>query len=260
LNLPTGATFPCIHDLILDKNTRVDKAGTLAKYFVMYRNMHNFWAIKLIVVDFLYLINVILNIYFIDVFLNGQFSTYGLDAINFLNHQPEDRIDPMAAVFPTLTKCIFRSYGASGTIKVEDNLCILPINIVNQRLYVFIWYWLILLSVITALSLSFHLIAPFNPVTYAQLSFKSWKKRKMADWKQLDTELHLKFGDWKLLTIIAKSMEPLFFEEFVTQLVIKGHAMKNGDIALKPLTRSRSSTLASQKGLPYKRSGSNTNV
>ena len=84
--------------------------------------MHNFWAIKLIVVDFFYLVNVIFNIYFIDVFLHGEFRVYGLDALSYLGHHPEQRIDPLAAVFPTMTKSTFRSYGQSGTIKVEDNL------------------------------------------------------------------------------------------------------------------------------------------
>ena len=224
--------------------------------------MHNFWAIKLIVVDFLYLANVIFNIYFIDVFLHGEFRVYGLDALSYLGHQPEERIDPLAAVFPTMTKCTFRSYGPSGTIKVEDNLCILPINIVNQRLYIFLWFWLVILSILTAVSLFIHLVVPFYPVFYFRYNLRTESKRRLADWKLLDKELHLKFGDWKLLTVIANSMEPMFFHDFIKELVIKGHAMKNGDIALQPLTRSRSSTLASQKGLPYRRalSGSNMRV
>ena len=260
MNLPTDVSFPCIHTLILDKPTRSDKARTLAKYFVMYRNMHNFWTIKLIFVDFLYLLNIIFNIYFIDIFLNGEFRIYGLDALNYLSHQPEDRIDPLAAVFPTLTKCTFRSYGPSGTIKVEDNLCVLPINIVNQRLYVFLWFWLVILCILTAINLFVHLVVPFYPVLYFRYNLKSKSKRILADWKLLDKELHLKFGDWQLLSIIANNMEPMFFNEFIKELVVKGHAMKNEDIALQPLQRSRSSTLASQKNLPYKRALSGSNI
>ena len=260
LNLPTDVSFPNIHSLVLDKSTRSDKARILAKYFVMYRNMHNFWTIKLIIIDLLYLVNVIFNIYFIDIFLNGEFRIYGLDALNVLSHQPEERIDPLAAVFPTLTKCTFRSYGPSGTIKVEDNLCVLPINIVNQRLYVFLWFWLVILSILTAISLLVHLVVPFYPVLYFRYNLKSESKRRLADWNLLDKELHLKFGDWKLLSVIANNMEAMFFNDFIKELVIKGHAMKNGDIALQPLARSRSSTLASQKNLPYKRALSGSTI
>ena len=75
--------------------------------------------------------------------------------LNFLRYEPEHRVDPMAVVFPTMTKCTFRSYGQSGTIKTEDALCILPINIINQRLYVFFWFWLVILSTITAINYHF---------------------------------------------------------------------------------------------------------
>jgi hypothetical protein len=50
---------------------------------------------------------VIGNIYFVDVFLGGEFSTYGIRVMNFLEADPENRIDPMAVVFPRVTKCSF---------------------------------------------------------------------------------------------------------------------------------------------------------
>ena len=39
-------------------------------------------------------INVIANAYFIDVFLGGEFSTYGLEVLKFLDYPPDQvRID-----------------------------------------------------------------------------------------------------------------------------------------------------------------------
>jgi len=49
----------------------------LATYFVKSLNTHNIWALKLYLADLLLLVNVIFNIYFIDFFLDGEFSTYG---------------------------------------------------------------------------------------------------------------------------------------------------------------------------------------
>lgn len=174
---------------------------------------------------------------------------YGFKVLEFLNDQPEDRVDPMAVVFPTVTKCTFYNYGKSGSVQNHDALCVLPLNIVNQRLYVFIWFWLIILCLITAISLSMHMFVIFYPVTYAKLHFRAWKKSTIVKWDQLERDLHLKFGDWKLLSIIARNMEPLFFEEFIHALVIKGHELRNGDIALKPLNRSFSSNLGSHQRL-----------
>ena len=45
----------------------------------------------------------------------------------------QERVDPMAKVFPKVSKCTFHKYGPSGTIVNHDGLCILPINIINEK-------------------------------------------------------------------------------------------------------------------------------
>jgi len=48
--------------------------------------------------------------------------------LSFLDADPEDRIDPMATVFPRVTKCTFFKYGPSGSVQTHDAICVLPIN------------------------------------------------------------------------------------------------------------------------------------
>ena len=50
-----------------------------------------------------------------------------------------------------MTKCTFHKYGASGTVQTIDGLCILPLNIINEKIYVFIWFWFIFLAIISAI-------------------------------------------------------------------------------------------------------------
>jgi hypothetical protein len=45
----------------------------------------------------------------------------------------------MAKVFPKVTKCTFFKYGPSGTVEKKDGLCVLPLNIINEKIYIFIW-------------------------------------------------------------------------------------------------------------------------
>lgn len=78
-------------------------------------------------------------------FFDGEFMSYGLRVMNFAETPQEKRIDPMVYVFPRVTKCIFHKYGASGSIQKHDSLCILPLNIVNEKTYIFIWFWYIIL-------------------------------------------------------------------------------------------------------------------
>ncbi len=52
-----------------------------------------------------------------------------MEALGFLEADPEKRIDPMAVIFPRVTKCSFYKYGPSGTVQTHDAICVLPVNI-----------------------------------------------------------------------------------------------------------------------------------
>lgn len=57
-----------------------------------------------------------------------------------------------------VTKCIFHKYGPSGTIQNHDALCIMALNVVNEKIYIFLWYWFIILAVITGLGLLWRIL------------------------------------------------------------------------------------------------------
>ena len=82
---------------------------------------------------------ILFQIYFTDFFLGGEFLSYGRDVLAYSEMEPEDRPDPMAKIFPKVTKCTFFKYGPSGTVEKKDGLCVLPLNIINEKIYIFIW-------------------------------------------------------------------------------------------------------------------------
>ena len=87
-------------------------------------------------------------------FFDGAFLTFGIDVLRFLESDQEDRVDPMIYVFPRMTKCTFYKYGVSGEVERHDAVCILPLNVVNEKIYVFLWFWFLflgLLSLVTVL-------------------------------------------------------------------------------------------------------------
>lgn len=172
-----------LNQLIMDKSHRADKEKVLAQYVVDSLNTHNFWALKMLFIEFLNLINVIGNIFFLDVFLGGEFSTYGvqvwpsddpgsindflfnllLQVLQFLEADPEIRIDPMATIFPRVTKCSYFKYGPSGTVQTHDAICVLPINIMNEKIFVFVWFWLVALAFLSVFGLIYHLFFMMTP-------------------------------------------------------------------------------------------------
>ena len=101
----------------LDLSEQVVKV--LANYFVKHLNTHNYWAFRMVFCELLFLVNVVSNIFLMDLFLGGEFSTYGLEVATFVGEvDPQNRIDPMSRVFPRMTKCTFHKFGFSGTIEV----------------------------------------------------------------------------------------------------------------------------------------------
>ena len=52
--------------------------------------------VQVLYAHFLYLVNVVGQIFFTDCFLGYEFTTYGVSAASFLNDEPEDRRDAMA--------------------------------------------------------------------------------------------------------------------------------------------------------------------
>ena len=53
-------------------------------------------------------------------------------------------------------------YGPSGTIENKDGLCVLPLNIINEKIYVFLWFWFVLLISWTVVFFVFRLITIFS--------------------------------------------------------------------------------------------------
>lgn len=60
-----------------------------------------------------------------------------------------DEFNPLDVVFPKVTKCTFHKYGPSGSIQYHDIMCIMALNIVNEKIYLVLWFWYIFLFVLS---------------------------------------------------------------------------------------------------------------
>ena len=52
-----------------------------------------------------------------------------------------------------MTKCTFHKFGGSGTIQVVDAMCVLAMNILSEKIYIFLWFWFIILAIITGIQI-----------------------------------------------------------------------------------------------------------
>lgn len=73
------------------------------------------------------------------------------------------QVDPMIKIFPRMTKCIFRKGGPSMNIETHDALCILPLNVVNEKIYIFLWFWFLILGFLSTLTILYRFVVFVSP-------------------------------------------------------------------------------------------------
>lgn len=105
---------------VVNEEAKEERKKILLDYFSENLNRHNFYAFRFFICEALNFVNVFVQIYFMDYFLGGEFSTYGSDVLSFTEMEPEERADPMSRVFPKVTKCTFHKYGPSGSVQKFD--------------------------------------------------------------------------------------------------------------------------------------------
>merc|ERR1712045_341347 len=138
-------------------------ANEKAKRFrALSRNANNRRFYYFIFCELINLVALIFNFCLIDVFLGGRFSSYGSDVVNYsIQKDPnaqEQEGNPMCSAFPTLTACKFKFGGvAVGSVDQEVSLCVLSQNIINQKIYLFLWFWMILLMVAAGIGAIFRI-------------------------------------------------------------------------------------------------------
>jgi len=208
---------------VLSKEDRLGAIDTLADYFCDTMGVHDLWSLGLLGAHATYLLNVIGQVFFTDMFLGYEFSTYGVNAASFLEAETENRFDPMVRIFPRVTKCTFHKYGPSGGIQRHDAQCILPINILNEKIYVFLWFWFATLTCITIIDVCHHIgLINFQNVRQMILfrKLKTAPKFK-TDQMNIDVDFvsrNCSFGDWKLLYHLIRNMDSCTSAEFLNSL------------------------------------------
>ncbi|XP_037069656.1 innexin inx2-like [Pollicipes pollicipes] len=178
------------------------------------------------VVEFACLLNVIGNIFLLDAFLGVDFGRHSAVRLaTFLGLAHND--GSADTVFPPVAKCTFLRYGYSGTIERIDAVCVLPHNVFNEKLFVFLWLWVSLLASVTVAHGLFRVVSLAVPKVFEQCTVY----------------------DWFLLCNIAKRMDTLAFSELVHHL-----AASHKELLLPVLTAPGMSRRASQWSEGHRRS------
>jgi hypothetical protein len=129
------------------------------------------------------------------------------------------RLHPMLRMFPRITKCSFHSYGYSGDIQRHDALCLLPLNVLNEKIYLVIWVWFVVLLALLFLVLLYRLLL---------VAGVRWRAYFLRSRCRLSNESDLmcicalgNIGDWFLLYMLAANIDPLLMHEITTEMSVQ---------------------------------------
>lgn len=207
MHLDVGVGFE--PDLTLKKQAIVD-------YLYQSSGHHDWYAARYYFCEFLSFVNVIAQMFLLDSFFEGEFLRYGLNVLEFSQLDESDRLDPMVKIFPRVTKCEFSKYSPSGRIETLDALCLLPLNIINEKIYIFLWFWFVFLALLTGLMLLFGLIiiaCPSVRVYMLNLRFRISQLNHLYIIVRKST-----IGDWFLLYLLGKNMDSYILKDIVAEL------------------------------------------
>uniref|UniRef100_A0AAG5D7M5 Innexin n=1 Tax=Anopheles atroparvus TaxID=41427 RepID=A0AAG5D7M5_ANOAO len=160
--------------------------------------------------------NVLLNISLVNTIFSGFWMNYqpAVRALLAFDFPAWNRYN--SQVFPKLAKCDFHFIGPSGSKQNRDALCLLSLNVVNEKIFAFLWVWFIVLAVASALNLLFWM---------ALLCSKSLRVWLLTSQLQLIRPAVVAralqsqgLGKWFLLYQLSRNLNPLVSRELVLSI------------------------------------------
>lgn len=201
----------------LHKDDEVNsRKKVIIDYIVTHIRMHNGYVFKYWFCELLCFINIVGQLFLIDRFLGGEFLTYGPRVAEFTEMDQAERVDPMIYVFPRMTKCHFHKFGPSGTIERHDAFCLLPLNILNEKVFIAIWFWYVILAALLGVLLLYRIALVTLPSLRPLAMHKHNKAVPIETVEAITNKTSI--GDWWILYVLSRNIDPLIYRDIMTKL------------------------------------------
>lgn len=96
-------------------------------------------------VKMLYCVNVIAQFFMLNSFMSMDYNNFGLEILIGLIHGNEWKESPR---FPRVTFCDMEIRQLNNVQRWTIQ-CVLPINLFNEKIFIFLWFWLLLVAILT---------------------------------------------------------------------------------------------------------------
>jgi len=189
----------------------------IARYLAENAGSYGWYAEKFLFCEAANLVNVVAQIYFTDKFLGGHFFLFGKSYLSEKRDDYEANLSSVVleTVFPKVTKCTLKLFGQTGKIVNHSGICTLPINILNEKIYLFLWFWFVGLAILSLFHFIWVLaVRIIRPLRFKLLSSICPTSQSVVQ----KISSRMSYGDFILLVYISKNLEPSQFKAVLVGL------------------------------------------
>ena len=190
--------------------------------FMTTFKQNNWYLTKFLLCETVQLLTLVGVVQMTDVFLSGMFYSLGPSSVRyFLAHDDKRKsmINPMCQVFPTVTSCQFPTGSLTGTVNVDHALCVLSLNIVNDKIFLVEWFWFLILLIVALVNTVCRFLNLLLPCLQI-LALQSWDMGLYMENEKVMKRVvsRCRLGDWFLLTLVRKNLDTRQFSGWITVL------------------------------------------
>ncbi|CAG0921189.1 unnamed protein product [Notodromas monacha] len=193
--------------LLITSDARNERSSVtrISSYLCQNSSKNDWYMYRYFACELVALLNILAQLFLLDWFFGGLFMDYGVRVLEFLESEGNHVPNPMWRVFPRVTKCTLQAFAFNGNLDVIEALCVLPLNVVNEKIFLVQWFWFLLLGGMTLILVFYRLMIFLSPRLH-QSMFRN--QLKFVDKKLLD-RIFLKTsrGDWFLLYTMSYYMD-----------------------------------------------------
>lgn len=119
-------------------------------------------------------------------------------------------------VFPKVAKCEMFFYGPSGTPNVLDVLCVLPLNILNEKLFALLYVWFLFIAMLASINILYRLVLMCCPELRLQLLRTHLRGMPKSHVRQVLADSG--YGDWFVLMSVSINVNQTLFRDLLEKL------------------------------------------
>ena len=98
----------------------------------------------------------------------------------------------------------------------HDAMCILPINIVNEKIYVFLWFWFYFIAVVSVLAVVYRLATLFFGQLRIMVTHSRCRVMNRYDLGEVINRSSV--GDWFIIDLLSRNLNPACFRELIKEV------------------------------------------